>query len=289
MKLKTSWQKIALKGLTYTLVAVLASATTLAVLGQRSTSLDDFESAIGHKLAGQTTVEKFMQELVNEKAELQEYRKELENDKKALEQSKQELEQSKQELLETSAQLSASKEATEKLIEQLLATNKEMQDMLEDAKKQIEDSAKRLEELQQAYKEAEEKANKKWIVPMKYDYVSSPYGWRTHPIDNTVKFHYGVDLAAVAGTPIVATRGGTVKTTAYEAGGAGYYVTIDHGDGYESQYLHLQRYIVQPGQVVIAGQVIGYCGSTGASTGPHLDFRIFHNGSTVNPAKYIDI
>ena len=282
MKLKTSWQKIALKGLTYTLVAVLASATTLAVLGQRSTTLDDFESAIGHKLAGQTAVEKFMQELVGEKAELQQYRNELEAGKK-------ELEQSKQELLETSAQLNASKEATEKLIEQLLATNKETQDMLEEAKKQIEDSAKRLEELQKAYDEAVEKASKKWIVPMKYDYVSSAYGWRTHPIDNTVKFHHGVDLAAVAGTPIVATRGGTVKTTAYEAGGAGYYVTIDHGDGYESQYLHMQRYIVQPGQVVIAGQVIGYCGSTGASTGPHLDFRIFHNGSTVNPAKYIDI
>jgi len=289
MKLKTSWQKIALKGLTYTLVAVLASATTLAALGQRSTSLDDFENTIGHKLAGQTNLEKVLEELANEKAELQESKKELEAGKKELEESKQKLEQSKQELLETSAQLNATKEATQKLLEELLEANKSTQEMLEDAKTQIGESADRLEELQQAYKEAEEKANQRWIVPMKYDYVSSPFGYRTHPIDGVVKFHYGVDLAAVQGTPIVATRGGTVKTTAYQADGAGYYVTIDHGDGYESQYLHMREYIVKKGQVVIAGQVIGYCGSTGASTGPHLDFRIFHNGEAVNPAKYIDI
>ena len=102
------------------------------------------------------------------------------------------------------------------------------------------------------------------------------------------KFHYGIDLAASSGTPIVATRAGTVTTAKYSSS-AGYYVTLDHGDNFSSQYMHMTHYIVKKGDKVSAGQVIGYVGSTGASTGPHLHFGILSNGSYVNPAKYIDI
>ena len=102
------------------------------------------------------------------------------------------------------------------------------------------------------------------------------------------KFHYGVDLAASSGTPIKATRAGTVTVAKYSSS-AGYYVTLDHGDGFSSQYMHMTHYIVKKGQKVDAGQVIGYVGSTGASTGPHLHFSILYKGSHVNPAKYIKI
>ena len=128
-----------------------------------------------------------------------------------------------------------------------------------------------------------------WKVPISYTAFTSPFGWRIHPISGTSKFHYGVDLAAPTGRPIYATRSGTVDTAAYQAGGAGNYVQINHGAGYRSIYMHMTHYIVYPGQYVSQGQVIGYCGSTGGSTGPHLHFGISYNGSYVNPANYISI
>lgn len=125
-----------------------------------------------------------------------------------------------------------------------------------------------------------------WIRPCKYKLLTSPYGWRTHPVYGDRRFHSGVDLAGSEGTAIYAARSGTVTTATYN-GTCGYYVTINHGDGYSSSYLHLTGYTVSVGQKVSQGQVIGYMGSTGVSTGPHLHFSIYYNGSTVNPAKYI--
>ena len=127
-----------------------------------------------------------------------------------------------------------------------------------------------------------------WKVPISYTAYTSPFGYRIHPISGTRKFHYGVDLAAPTGTPIYATRSGTVDTAAYN-GSAGYYVQINHGDGYKSIYMHMTHYVVRAGQQVSQGQVIGYCGSTGGSTGPHLHFGISYNGTYVNPANYIRI
>ena len=125
-----------------------------------------------------------------------------------------------------------------------------------------------------------------WIKPCKYKLLTSPYGWRTHPVYGDKRFHSGVDLAGSEGSPIYAARSGTVTTATYNST-SGYYVTINHGDGYSSSYLHLTGYTVKVGQKVNRGQVIGYMGSTGVSTGPHLHFSIYYNGSTVNPANYI--
>lgn len=127
----------------------------------------------------------------------------------------------------------------------------------------------------------------RWVIPINYRRLSSPYGWRIHPVYGDRRFHSGVDLAAAQGTPIYATRSGTVTTATYNSS-AGYYVTINHGDGFSSSYLHMTHYTVKVGQSVSAGQVIGYCGSTGTSTGPHLHFTLYYNGSTVNPANYIN-
>ena len=127
-----------------------------------------------------------------------------------------------------------------------------------------------------------------WLVPISYTHFTSPFGWRIHPVYGDWRFHYGVDLSAPTGTPIVASRSGKVTTSSYDSS-SGYHVYINHGDGFVTRYLHMTHYIVSPGQYVQAGQVIGYCGSTGASTGPHLHFSVYYNGQAVNPANYINI
>lgn len=127
-----------------------------------------------------------------------------------------------------------------------------------------------------------------WYTPTKNYWISSEYGYRYHPLSGSYTFHYGVDMAANTGTPIYATRGGVVTDAKYQAGGAGYYVWINHGDGYSSVYMHMDSFIVEEGQYVQAGQLIGYVGSTGGSTGPHLHFGITHNRVYVDPLDYID-
>lgn len=125
-----------------------------------------------------------------------------------------------------------------------------------------------------------------WGRPCSWRKLTSPYGYRTHPTTGQWKFHNGVDLANAQGTPIYAVRSGKVTVATY-GGTYGYYVTINHGDGFSSLYAHMTHYVVSKGQTVSKGQLIGYMGSTGRSTGPHLHFSIFHNGSSVNPMNYI--
>jgi murein DD-endopeptidase MepM/ murein hydrolase activator NlpD len=126
-----------------------------------------------------------------------------------------------------------------------------------------------------------------WVCPVPYYTLTSPFGMRVHPISGKWKMHNGVDLALPQGEPIYAAKSGKVTTASFQAGGAGYYVSINHGDGFSSVYMHMTHFIVAPGQYVTAGQVIGYVGSTGGSTGPHLHFGISYNGTYVNPMDYI--
>lgn len=117
-------------------------------------------------------------------------------------------------------------------------------------------------------------------------YVSQPYGYRNHPIYGYYSMHYGVDIAAGQGTPIYATRSGTVTAASYSEIN-GYNVSINHNDGYASLYAHMTNYIVSPGESVSQGQVIGYVGDSGWATGAHLHFELFYGGSNVNPMEYI--
>ena len=127
-----------------------------------------------------------------------------------------------------------------------------------------------------------------WLVPCGYTMLSSPFGNRDAPTAGASSYHQGVDLAAPANTPIYASRAGVV-TIATNSRSAGNYVTINHGDGYSSVYMHMTRYVVSKGQAVSAGQLIGYVGSTGISTGNHLHFGISYNGTYVNPANYVNL
>lgn len=129
-------------------------------------------------------------------------------------------------------------------------------------------------------------SSKTWLRPCSYSYVSSPFGYRIHPVTGEYKMHKGVDLVASKGTPIYASRSGYVTIATYHST-AGNYVTINHQDGYTSVYMHMTHDVVSVGEYVKAGELIGYVGSTGRSTGPHLHFGIAYNGTYVNPMNYI--
>ncbi len=122
-------------------------------------------------------------------------------------------------------------------------------------------------------------------APLNYKRISSTFSYaRKHPVYHVVRPHTGVDYAAPAGTPVVALGDGVVTFRAYKGGG-GNTIKIRHNSTYETGYLHLSKYAkgLQVGKYVKQGDVIGYVGSTGASTGPHLDFRVWKNGTPVNP------
>ena len=126
-----------------------------------------------------------------------------------------------------------------------------------------------------------------WLTPVSGGRLTSPFGMRLHPVLKVNRMHNGIDLACAQGTPIYATRAGKVTKTAYQAGGAGNYVSINHLDGFSSIYMHMTHYVVSAGQTVSQGQLIGYVGSTGISTGPHLHFGVSYAGTYVNPLAYI--
>ena len=197
---------------------------------------------------------------------------------------------SKTEPTETKKPTTKPTEATTKPSETTKPTE-ETKKPTEETKKPTEETKKPTEETTKPTEESTKPTEPEkitWKVPIKYKKFTSPYGWRTDPVYGGKRFHYGVDLAADEGTKIVASRGGTVTTATYDKD-CGYYVQINHGDGYKSIYMHMTRYTVKKGDKVSQGQTIGYCGSTGKSTGPHLHFGISYNGSYVNPAKYIPI
>lgn len=114
---------------------------------------------------------------------------------------------------------------------------------------------------------------------------TSPFGYRVHPILGYRKLHTGIDYGAPTGTPIVASATGTVQSAGWD-GGYGRAVRLNHGGGILTLYGHMSRTAVAPGQRVAAGQVIGYVGSTGMSTGPHLHYEVHRNGQRIDPASF---
>jgi len=118
--------------------------------------------------------------------------------------------------------------------------------------------------------------------------VTSPYGYRIHPVTGKSRFHAGIDIGAAHGTSILAANDGVVIVSGYNSGGYGNYVVINHGGGYTTLYAHCSSLLVSVGQKVSRGQVIARCGSTGMSTGPHIHFEVQVNGTTTNPMQYFN-
>ena len=229
--------------------------------------------------------------------------------KETLETERAGLEENKLQLEQSQVELEAKRVESDKLLAELVATGREYEKLIDKAEDEAKDLASDIKDKQQEYQDALEEessknnsgstnttggndyyvpGNAKWLMPCKYTRFSSAFGWRIHPVYKDRRFHYGVDLGGPKGTPIKATRSGKVTLAQYSSS-AGYYVKIDHGDGFTSIYMHMTHYIVKKGDKVEAGDVIGYMGSTGTSTGSHLHFGITYKGSYVNPAKYIDI
>lgn len=234
-------------------------------------------------------VEKTKTELEVKRAELEETRTELEQTRKDLEVKQKESDAQLQKLLDKGAEY-------EKYIE-------EQELKAEALENQIDEREGQLDEIEKAEYEkwlaSQTPANGNgsqtgsntvggttWIVPINYTYFSSPFGYRIHPIGGDWRMHNGVDLSAPSGTPIYAARSGKVYYRGWWGTG-GNTVMINHQDGYISRYLHMESFAVADGEWVAQGQIIGYCGSTGGSTGPHLHFEIQYNGVYVNPADYI--
>lgn len=120
-------------------------------------------------------------------------------------------------------------------------------------------------------------------APLRYSRITSGFSYaRFHPVINSTVPHQAIDYAAPVGTPILATGDGVVKRASYN-GGYGHFISIRHNDIWTTQYAHLSRYAVRAGERVEQGQVIGYVGSTGWSTGPHLHYEMVKYGTKVNP------
>ena len=219
----------------------------------------------------------------------------------AMTQERDALEQSKVELADTQLQLDEKRAAADEILQELVAKGEEFEEMLDESEAaqselmaEIAKKEKELSKAQYQEKLAAQAAagnappsNAAWQCPVPYYTLTSAFGMRTHPVLGYKRMHNGIDMACASGTPIYATRSGTVTVASYQAGGAGNYVSINHGDGFSSIYMHMTHYIVYAGQQVSKGQVIGYVGSTGISTGPHLHFGISYAGTYVNPLAYI--
>ena len=119
--------------------------------------------------------------------------------------------------------------------------------------------------------------------------VTSPYGRRRDPFTGRRAFHEGMDIKNKRGTKIKATAAGVVKRVSYDRGGYGWYLVIDHKNGFETIYGHFKKILVKKGEKVKRGDVIGLMGSTGRSTGSHVHYEIRLNGKPINPKKYLSV
>lgn len=242
----------------------------------------------------------------------------------ALELEKADLQVTKQELDATQAELDAKREEADTLILELLAKGMELEELQAMYEEQEKAFLQEIAQQEQAYTAAKQREYQEWLatsettqpptttppsgstnnsspsnsgsgvvggswmVPLSYKRLESPFGNRTAPTAGASSYHQGVDLSADRGTPIYASRGGRVSTATYGSA-AGYYVTINHMDGFSSIYMHMTHYVVAAGQTVNQGQLIGYVGDTGVATGYHLHFGIMYNGAYVNPANYVPL
>lgn len=218
----------------------------------------------------------------------------LESEKSALESTRVQLAADEEALEEKRAESDKLLHEMEKKAEEyevLLAQSEMLQDelLLEIAAKEKElEEAKYDEYLAKLALQGENPpSDATWVTPVSGWTLTSPFGMRLHPVLGYYAMHNGIDMACAQGTPIYATRAGKVTVAAYQANGAGNYVSINHLDGFASIYMHMTHYVVSAGQTVSQGQLIGYVGSTGLSTGPHLHFGISYAGTYVNPLAYI--
>ena len=293
--------------------SVIFKATSFSDLLDRVVMVREIAEADRQRLHDMNEAAKLVsqtqQELENEKLALEESRTELEASQVTLAEKNSEADVLLAELVAINDDMNALHDQFEaeedKFLEQIAKKDQEYNDKLEEERELSRQASIQasIQESIEASKKAEMTTTRKpsssssssssgsgssktWLKPCSYSYISSPFGYRVHPVTGEYTMHKGVDMAAAKGTPIYATRSGYVTIATYHST-AGNYVTINHQDGYTSVYMHMTHDVVSVGEYVKAGQLIGYVGSTGRSTGPHLHFGIAYNGNYVNPMNYL--
>ncbi|MCF2669999.1 peptidoglycan DD-metalloendopeptidase family protein [Butyricicoccus pullicaecorum] len=253
--------------------------------------MDYDKGVVAEYTALKESIEQMKAELESDRADKQDYMDSLED-------RKEELESDRTDLKKLLAKLENDIEYAEKTARQMQADEDKVNAEIEELSRQEAEAARKAAEA--AKKAAQSKSASSstststvrasgsmvWPCPS-YNYISSNYGYRTHPITGKVSsFHKGIDIAASSGNPVLAAASGTVVKS-YMSSSYGNYIVISHGGGLMTAYAHLSRRLVSVGDTVSAGQQIGKVGSTGNSTGPHLHFEVYVNGSTVNPMNYV--
>lgn len=201
--------------------------------------------------------------------ELDSRQSELETEKAALEVQ---IDEATQMIVDLEAQLETDRAAYEEQLAKEAALEADIQEMIAELERQ-------------------EAANSivstgTYIWPLPGYSPGSAYGWRIHPIWGDRRFHAGEDIGAPMGTPILAADSGLVTVIPDNGNGYGNYIMINHGGGRVTLYAHMSGFAVSNGATVTQGQTIGYVGSTGNSTGPHLHFEVRVNGATTDPKSY---
>jgi len=269
-------------------MAFILQATSFADLLTRIDNINEImesDKALEEKyIAARENVQKVKAEYEAIQAEQLLKREELEARKAELE----------QQIAEAVELINALQEDIDKFTEEFAANEAAEQQLQAEIDKMTEEFNRQLEALKQQQQQSGNSGSSKpsyvtgsgsFMWPVDARTITSPFGWRVHPIFNTEKYHSGVDVGAYAGSPIYAADSGTVQTATYSSS-YGNYVVINHGNGYTTLYAHQNSMAVSAGQTVTKGQVIGYVGSTGWSTGPHLHFEITKNGSRVDPQSF---
>ncbi|MGM9973868.1 MAG: murein hydrolase activator EnvC family protein [Clostridiaceae bacterium] len=247
--------------------------------------------------------------------EIENLKAQLMADKEKLDSQAQELEVNKQKVLEEQASLKGAKAEREEKkkqlnakIEELRALEAEQQskyanlsaeekslkaeiheidEINEELQAQMDRFMAELNKSNQGSNNSGQPSNNNGYIRPANGRVSSEYGYRTNPVTGIYKLHAGIDIAASTGSPVYATRGGTVAFSGL-MGGYGNVVIINHGNGVQSLYAHNSALKVSTGQQVSQGQIISLVGSTGNSTGPHLHFEIKVNGQPTNPRSLVN-
>ena len=272
--------------------AVLFEANSFSDLLDRINMVQEIAAADTKRME---LLDKAVKEVEKAKLELDEKKKELDAEREDQQKLLAEQENLRKEAEKVLAKLIVKEEEWSKLLEEAEDAADALIDKLAAKAEELTEAEKRElalkdENLQNGRPTYVDKNGITWALPIDYKRLSSVYGYRTHPVTGQKnKKHNGVDLTATIGTPVYATRSGKVSYVGYQAGGAGNYVNITHDNGFLSTYMHLDSYIVKSGEYVTIGQLIGYAGNTGGSTGPHLHFGIKKNGAWVNPADYLKL
>ena len=229
-------------------------------------------------------------DLEDTRAEKQDYAEDLKSSKRKLENQKSEYQTLKRKV---DQDIDLKKAEAERMLNEQESINAEIErisrEEAEAARRAAAAAAKKTSSSASTYSGGAAKVytgDLTWPCPQ-YKRVSDSFGWRTHPISGTRKFHKGTDISANKGAPVLAAKSGTVVKS-YFSSSYGNYIVVSHGGGLMTAYAHMTRRMASVGDSVSAGQQIGTVGSTGNSTGPHLHFEVYVNGSAVNALNYFN-